>query len=258
LWKTGNSLVKNRVCTRSLQPFARRARKKSFQKHRNMVTREGIREWYDRTTRFWRKGLIWATIVALIGAVIFYVLGSMGVFTRIQTFNGALTIPVGAALWMAAFVFIFLVPSREASFRSQEWIESMVSLVEKAIREQIAPAAKVWIRLGERMESEIPGFIKDIREGIQVIKDSAARLEKAVTANEKTVEDAKPVIEALRRIGERFEKEIKSGLIDEVRQASRAVREFAAPPPAKALPSVDRAIQALDRGPVRPRSSIGV
>ena len=223
-----------------------------------MVTREGIREWYDRTTRFWRKGLIWATIVALIGAVIFYVLGSMGVFTRIQTFNGALTIPVGAALWMAAFVFIFLVPSREASFRSQEWIESMVSLVEKAIREQIAPAAKVWIRLGERMESEIPGFIKDIREGIQVIKDSAARLEKAVTANEKTVEDAKPVIEALRRIGERFEKEIKSGLIDEVRQASRAVREFAAPPPAKALPSVDRAIQALDRGPVRPRSSIGV
>jgi len=221
-------------------------------------SREGIRQWYDRTTRFWRKGLVWATIVALIGAAIFYSLGSMGVFTRIQTFNGALTIPVGAALWMAAFVFIFLVPSREASFRSQEWIESMVSLAEKSIREQVTPAAKVWIRLGERMESEIPGFIKDIREGIQVIKDSAARLEKAVTANEKTVEDAKPVVEALKRIAGRFEKEIQCGLFEEVRQASRAVREFAAPPQAKALPSVDRALQALDRGPVRPKSSVGV
>jgi hypothetical protein len=215
-------------------------------------TREGIRQWYNRTTRTWRKALVWATAIAIVGAAVFYCLGSVNYFSRIQTFNGALTIPVGAGLWMAAFVFIFLIPSREAGFRSQEWIEIAVAILQRTVRDEITPAAQIWTRIGTRVEEELPKLLAEIRNGIDLAKTSAARIEEAVKKNETIAADAKPVVEALKRIEDRFEQEIKAGLIDDIRQAAHAVKDFAGPGAVKKVPASDqpnlgRALQALER-----------
>lgn len=203
-------------------------------------TREGIRQWYNRTTRTWRKALVWATIVAIVGAIVFYCLGSTNLFSRIQTYNGALTIPVGAGLWMAAFVFIFLIPSREAGFRSQEWIEIAVAILQKAVREEIAPTARVWTRIGERVEKELPAMLAEAREGIQLVRTSAVKIEETVQKNEKVAEQVKPVVEALKRIEERIEHEIKTGIIDDVRQAAISIQTFTGPGAAKKVPVSDQ------------------
>lgn len=208
--------------------------------------KESIRQWYERTTKKWRKALVWATVAAVAAAVVMYGFSSFSFLARLQTFNGAMTIPIAALIWMLTFVFIFLVPSREASFRSQEWIEAMVALVEQSVREQVAPAAVVWRRIGERVERDLPGFVREVRDGMETVRSSAARLEQAIQKNEKVAEEARPVVEALRRIEDRIERE---GLIDELRDAARAVKNFAgAPPKPGEEPSIDRALATLRGG----------
>lgn len=217
-----------------------------------MEQREGIRQWYERTTRNWRKALIGSTFIAVIGAIVFWCLGSLNLFSRIQTFNGATVIPIGAGLWMAAFVFIFLIPSREAGFRSQEWIELAVATLQKTIREEIAPGARVWTRIGEKIEKELPEMIKEAREGIELVRASARKIEEAVQKNEGMAIEVKPVVDAIKRIEERIEKEIKTGLLDELRQAAQAVKTFAGPETARTTPKADqpdmsRILPALSR-----------
>jgi len=203
-------------------------------------TREGVRQWYNRTTRTWRKALVWATVVAILGAIAFYCLGSMRVFSLLQTFNGAMIIPIGAGLWMAAFVFIFLIPSREVGFRSQEWIEAAVKILQKTVSEEIAPTARVWTRIGERVEKELPAMLAEAREGIQLVRTSAVKIEEAVQKNDKVADQVKPVVEALKRIEERIEHEIRTGIIDDVRQAAISIQTFAGPGAAKKVPASDQ------------------
>lgn len=207
--------------------------------------KESIRQWYERTTKRWRKALVWSTLVACAAAVVMYGMASFSFLARLQTFNGAMTIPIAALIWMLTFVFIFLVPSREASFRSQEWIEAMVSLVEQAVREQVAPAAVVWRRIGERVERDMPGLVRELREGMETLKTSAARLDLAIQKNDRVAEEARPVIEALRRIENRVEGE---KLIDELRDAARAVKSFAGAPRPGEEPSIEKALAVLGGG----------
>lgn len=208
--------------------------------------KESIRHWYDRTTKQWRKGLVWATVGAVVAASVLYGLASFPFLARLQTFNGAITIPIAALIWMLIFTFVFLVPSREASFRSQEWIEAMVGLVEQAVREQLAPAAVVWRKIGERVEHDMPGFVREIREAVDTIKTSAANLDLAIQKNDKVTEEALPVVKALRRIEERIERE---GLIDEMHDAARAIKSFAGAPLRRSEePSIEKALAALHGG----------
>jgi hypothetical protein len=130
---------------------------------------EKIREWYDRTTRSWRNALAWITVLACAAAVGLWVLGSSLFTTKLQTFNGALTIPVAAGIWIAAFVYIFLIPSRECSFRGTESLERMEKDVRKAvektlpemIEKEVKPAVEVWKRLGEKLEARFDGKAMD-------------------------------------------------------------------------------------------------
>lgn len=214
------------------------------------VVEESIRQWYERTTKKWRMALVYATVFAAVTASIMWVMAELPFLARLQTFNGALTIPVAAGIWMATFVFIFLVPSREASFRSQEWIEAMVVVIKKTVNDQIAPAARTWGRVGERVEQEFPRLLNEFRDGVTVIKASASRLEEAVKKNDKISDEAKPVIEALRRIEVRVEQEIQTGLFEELRDAARSVKTLAAPPPPprpEDLPQLDLALASLNQ-----------
>jgi hypothetical protein len=214
-------------------------------------SREGVRQWYERTTRNWRKALIWATVIAVAGAIPFFVLGNLPTFTRLQTFNGAIVIPLSAGIWIAAFVYIFLVPSREVGFRSQEWIEMAVTMMQKTIDEKIAPGTQVWMRIGERIEKEIPEFIKEFKEGIRIVRDSAVKIEAVVAKNEKAAEEVKPLVASIRKLQESIEREIKAGFLVQVREAAEAIKVFAGRPseavPDEDKPSLDKVLVALGR-----------
>jgi hypothetical protein len=193
------------------------------------AARETIRQWYERTTKKWRMGLVWCTLIALVGAGVVYFIASFSFLARLQTFNGAMTIPIAGLIWLLAFVYIFLVPSREASFRSQEWIEAMVTIVERTVTEQVAPAALVWGRIGMRVEAELPGFLAECKTGMDSVNTAAVKLQSAVDKNEQISNDVGPVIESLKRIEARVEGEINTGLLDEVRAAARAVKALGGP-----------------------------
>lgn len=210
------------------------------------TAKESIRMWYERTTKKWRMGLVWCTLFALVGAAVVYFIASFSFLARLQTFNGAMTIPIAGLIWLLAFVYIFLVPSREASFRSQEWIEAMVTIVERTVSEQVAPAAVVWGRVGAKIEKELPVLLEDIRGGFDTVKAAAVNLEKAVEKNEKLADEVRPVVESLKRIQSRVETEIQSGLFEEVRAAAVAVKSFGGGPIDKAdLPRLPAGLTGL-------------
>lgn len=210
---------------------------------REAAAKESIREWYDRTTRRMRRALIWASVCAAICGTLLWLLASFGTLAKIQTFQGAFSIPCVGGIWLLSFVFIFLIPSREVSFRSQEAIERTVELLESAIEGRIGPAVALWKRIGERVERELPAFIEEARATFAGARAVIEKLEKASEQNGRMAEEAKPVIDALRRIEEKVERE---GLIDELLEAARAVRALGGAPPAPAeMPRLDFAIAAL-------------
>jgi hypothetical protein len=202
--------------------------------------KEGVRAWYNRTTGKWRKIIVVSTIGALLAGIVFFEYAPVSIISRLQIYNGAWTIPVAALIWILAFVYIFLVPSREVGFRSQEWIEAAVKILQKTISEEIAPAARVWTRIGERVEKELPAMLAEAREGIQLVRTSAVKIEEAVQKNDKVADQVKPVVEALKRIEERIEHEIRTGIIDDVRQAAISIQTFAGPGAAKKVPASDQ------------------
>lgn len=198
---------------------------------------ESIRAWYDRTTNKVRKAIVWASIIGLIFAVCFYVFAPQSVNLKLQIFNGAVTIPVAAGIWIAAFVWLFLLPSREAGFRSQEAMEETVRMLDKAIQEKIVPAIEVWQRIGLQVERDLPQFLKDAKESVETIRDIARK-------NDKLAEDARPALDALRRIEHRIEKELASGFVEDVRAAVDGLKDMTLPKNAT-TPDLDRALSAI-------------
>ena len=84
---------------------------------------ESIRQWYQRTTSKARMSLVWVSAISIVFGVLFFLYAPLKLAQFMQTANGAVTIPIAGGIWIAAFVYIFLVPSREVGFRSQESIE---------------------------------------------------------------------------------------------------------------------------------------
>lgn len=209
---------------------------------------ETIREWYHRTTNKWMKGLIGATCIALVSAVFLYALATTPFLAKLQTFNGAMTIPVAGAIWLLSFVYIFLVPNREVGFRSMESLERMEDRVSETLEKKLLPAVEVWKRVGEAVEAEIKnGLIKELREAVQEFRATCKRLEKAAQDGETLAKDAKPVIEALKRLEGRVEEQIESGFFDDARAAISSVRELTLPKDAE-LPSIDTALAGIRGG----------
>ncbi len=199
---------------------------------------ESIREWYQRTTKKARYALFWATVVTVPLIVCLSTLAPLGFLTRAQTANGALTIPLVGAIWIFAFIFMFLVPSREASFRGQETLENGVDVVKKAIEEKLSPAAEVWMRVGKRVELEFSSVLETAKasfakanETMDALQSAAKKIEVAVEKNEKVVEDIKPAIEALKRIEGKLEFELKAGLLEDLRTAAHSVQSLGGLPP---------------------------
>lgn len=193
--------------------------------------KESIRQWYQRTTRSARKVVIYGMCASVLAIVVMGLFSSFGLLARIQTANGALTIPLIGGIWIFAFIFMFLIPSREASFRGQETLERGVDILKQTIDEKLGPAADVWMRVGKKVEAEFPAFLAEAKATLAEAREAIRKVDVIAQKNDYLANHAKPAIDTLRRIEVSVEREINSGMLDEIRDASRAVREMTGLPP---------------------------
>jgi hypothetical protein len=224
---------------------------------------ESIREWYDRTTRKTRLVIGWSSVLMVVSAVFFFFLVPHAVTLRLQVFNGAWVIPIAALIWIVAFVWIFLIPSREVGFRSQEALDKTTAMMEAAVEGHIKPALEVWRRLGDRIEAELAdGLLTEFRQALKTLRETALKVQvstesstgdlKETTSEIKQfTQDMKPAIEALKRIQGNFELEIKDGFFDHARMAMESIRHLGGGPlPAgapKKGPNLDAALAVVQK-----------
>ncbi len=194
---------------------------------------ESIRQWYHRTTAGARKFLLIFSLIAIAAAVMLFIYAPQSMHQSLQQFNGAYVIPVAGGIWILGFLYIFLIPQREVGFRSQEFIEAMSNSVKDTIVNEIVPAVVVWKRLGEKIEAELPGFVKKVDEGIMEIRSASKKLVEAIDKNEnigaevkQLATEIKPAVEALRRIEASVETEIKNGIFENAKAALESVRSL--------------------------------
>lgn len=130
---------------------------------------EGIRAWYESKTRLARKALIFLATTLILGAILFFIMVPFQIHERIQTFSGAIIIPGFGGLWMASFVYIWLLPMREVGFRGQESMERMEDRVEgvtKKGEETFDKANEFFDRLNEGDHPVIKRLEKTFNEAI--------------------------------------------------------------------------------------------
>lgn len=248
---------------------------------------ESIRQWYDRTTRKWRKFLWCASVATLVVMGVSFLTLSTPTLAKIQTFNGALTIPLWGGLWILSFIFMFLIPSREASFRGQESLDATAGLIKDAINNELKPVAGQWKKLAEQVQGELNGgLLRDFKEMVATLKDTAAAVKETATALKETsqklqvsadtsskelhetsmelkkftaeakkfADETRPVIEAFQRIESRMENAINNGLLENVTNAMDAVQRLGPPPiPASvAAPTQATPVQPTPAAPAAP------
>lgn len=194
---------------------------------------EGVRTWYERTTKKSRRTFIIATACTVMLMAMMWTFAPLSTLKRIQEFNGALTLPMFGGLWLYMFIFMFLVPSREASFRGQEALEEGI--------EFLRGVADVWKKVGADVERELPLMVKNVNDTISEIRTAVKNLEASSTNGSKFVDDARPVLESLKEIEARLEKEIKTGIVEDIRLAIDAVKTMMPPPGANPMKSGPRA-----------------
>lgn len=175
---------------------------------------EPLRVWYTRSTRKAIRSLLAATVIAVLGMVAFWVFVPPDISSRIQTANGAYTIPMFGGLWIAAFMFIWLIPMRELSFRGQESLDRTEDRMKDTIA-RITPVVEVWERVGKKVEGEIlPKFDKMIDEARAAIRETRDRVGPA-SASVRRVEN---IVEG------------KIGVLSaDVQSASHAIQKFFGP-----------------------------
>lgn len=220
---------------------------------------EGIRSWYQRTTAKARKTLVWLTLIGISGATVMFFFAPQQFSERLQRFNGAMTIPIFGLIWIVGFIYLFLIPQREAGFRGQEWIEAGVSTMKASMDQKIVPAVGTWQKIGEQIEKEFPsmlGNVKDLlkkaSETMDELKAAAKKLNDAVDRNEKIVEEVRPVIASLRRIETRIETEIAGGLFESVNIALETVRGMAGLPKSEeVLPDINFVMESMRRNKLK-------
>lgn len=219
---------------------------------------ESIRQWYNRTTSKMRVFLTIFTAIAIVGGVVFFFAVPHAVNVKLQTFNGAIVIPIAALIWILAFVYIFLVPSREVGFRSQESIEQTVDILHNAVENKIRPALETWQRIGSRVEAELnAGLMNQIKDSLKELRDATAKItNSAENSNgeiKKFADDARPAIDALKRVQEKFDTTMSSGFLDDLQAAVASMKHLSLPAPDASVPikepKLDKALSVISKKP---------
>lgn len=146
-----------------------------------------LREWYTNKTKTAFRALIGASLLTGTGAVLLWILAELPFLTHMQTFNGAIVIPAAGGIWIAAFMYIWLIPMRELSFRGQESLDRTEKRFKEALDDKILPAVEVWTRIGKNVEETIlpklEKAIDETRARVGPAYESVRRLENAAVGN---------------------------------------------------------------------------
>jgi len=184
--------------------------------------KEGVRAWFQRTTSKSKKICAIASGCSGVLMAAMWIFAPTATLAKIQTFNGALTVPLFGGLWIYMFIYGFLIPSREASFRAQESLESGLEL--------LTGAAKIWERVGLQVEKEFPLMLQKINTAVDDLRNTAKSIQAAVEKNESFLQDAKPALDSLKAIEVRIEHEMKAGIVEDFRMAIDSVKMMMPPP----------------------------
>ena len=120
---------------------------------------------------------------------------------------------------------------RTADFFSKPTESPLIQYVEKKLSEQsavqkeifereILPVIQTWQRIGKQVEEQVPNLI----QGLTEMRDAAKKLDQVIEKNEHLAVEAKPAIDALKRIEAKVEEEIRTGFFEDVRSAVDSVR----------------------------------
>jgi hypothetical protein len=193
------------------------------------VKQEPIRAWYRRSTKVARNTIYIASLVSLIVMPAVWIITPLITLQRMQTFSGGVVIPIMGGIWIFAFIFMFLVPSREASFRAQESMEKMVGLIEETVSKKVDPAVVVWKNIGERVQSELDkGLLDDLKGAVKDLREAAAKIHEGNGEVKKFAADVKPVVKALQELHGKIE---KGNVLVELVEGARAIRALGGPLP---------------------------
>ena len=217
----------------------------------------GIRAWYERSTKRARRALVWATLIMAIGMFVFWTCVPSAWAARLQTANGAYTIPAFGGLWIAAFMFIWLIPMRELSFRGQESIErtemrlkDTIAKWDEIVDRKILPAVATWQRIGTAIETEVlphaEKTIQEIETAAHVVTEKAGQIEKRAHDLQSKAE---PGIDSVKRIAGQFERHIVTGLLDKMQtvlEAMAMMNGFTFGKPGS-KPDISRALAAVQK-----------
>jgi len=227
---------------------------------------EGIRAWYNRTTRHALRALFGATLVAAFGMIVFWFLVPPQWAARLQTANGGYTIPVFGGLWILAFIYIWLVPMRELSFRGQESLERTegrfkVALAkwDEVLEKDVKPTLATWRRIGDAVEKELVPKTESVLDACEktatVVRDKATQVEKRAHALQIKVE---PAIESTKRVVGQVERHVVNGILEKIQVFVDTVGSLngLVPPPGtpRTRPDISRTLSLLRKpAPLPPR-----
>jgi len=224
---------------------------------------EGIRAWYKKTTRSAWKALWGATLITGVIAVLLWTLASMGTLQHLQTFNGAIVIPAAGGIWIVAFIYLWLVPMRELSFRGQESLERTEGRFKDALEKwaevlekDLKPTLATWQRIGDAIEKELVPKTESVLDACAqtatVVRDKAAQVEKRAHALQIKVE---PAIESTKRVAGQVERHVVNGILEKIQVFVDTVGNLngLVPPPGtpRTRPDISRTLSLL-RKPVSP------
>lgn len=184
------------------------------------------------------KNARWFTLLALLGCSLVY--GVIAHFSESATVTQARFNSLFQSVLIAAWV-LFMFPYISVTLKSilygievNAQMADVISSVSKSdISEKIDVEMKrvresmdVWKRVGERVEAELPGILKKVDEGFKELSEASKKLSQAVEKSDSLAQDARPVIESLKRIEATLEAEIGNGLIEDLRSAALSIRSM--------------------------------
>lgn len=150
------------------------------------ISSEEIKEELKQWSRASILSPTWKTILFCVGAgffvsaILLWTTASSKLIADIQTFNGALTIPVGALTWAFSFTFVFLVPMKYMQILMAKTmlysIEGQEELMDRVTHELLNPMKKGEHAVLDRFE--------------KMFRDEMALLREEIREEKLTVDDA--------------------------------------------------------------------
>lgn len=183
-------------------------------------------------SKTWKVTLLSVLIGFVFSAVLLWLAASNELLARLQTFNGALTIPVGGLTWAVAFTFVFLVPMKACQLLMCRVMKYNVEVSERML-DVLSGGREELQKRGERMEDKFNKTLDDFRSELvdarRVAQDRHGTRGLFESFLEAMKEEAAKTREEIRGKRESAEGELEEALQEGEAEAAKIRGDGAAP-----------------------------